>query len=59
MKILALILIAAILICFFKYLGHGVKKWSEQTEGEPNEWTKVIGIDGKIKWIKKTKSDGK
>jgi len=59
MKLLALILIAAMLIYFFKYLGKGVKKWSERPEDEPTEWTKVIGIDGKTRWIKKPKSDGK
>ncbi len=59
MKLLALILITVLLIYFFKYLGKCVKKWSEQPEDEPTEWTKVIGIDGKIRWIKKPKNNEK
>ena len=59
MKILALILISVMLIYFFKYLGKGAKKWSEQPEDEPNEWTKVTDLYGNVKMIKKPKSDGK
>jgi hypothetical protein len=51
MKLLVLILIAAMLIYFFKYLGKIVKKWSKQPEDEPTEWTKATGVDGKIRWI--------
>lgn len=55
MKLLVLILLAVILIYFFKYLGKCVKKWSDPPEDEPTEWAKMTGIDGKVRWIKKPK----
>ena len=55
-----LILIAIVLLAEW-YVWKQFIKHSSPPEDEPNiyEWKKVIGIDGKVRWIKKTKNDEK